>query len=160
MKVLFIALSLLSLFLVACPAHATGTAMQTQETGPSVPLENVPSLRGHDHRELLSCAGKWCSYQYKQYHRGSCKKRNWIGICKEHNWNYASDSRCKQLWGSTPLSSYGPSSTVRFRRESGTGKNEKCKDRDDIGNSGCNWKEETWGDLFFGWQLLAIWYCS
>jgi len=112
------------------------------------------------------CWGKWCSYQYIQKGRTSeCK--GWtkaFGVklwCHTYKWNTVNTYSCKHLDGSRPLVSYGPSPLVKFERISGTGSNTECEKRDDIGDNGCSWNDDsTWGDLPFGAAFLKIWQCN
>lgn len=108
----------------------------------------------------LSCSGKTCSYEYK-YQKRNCRGTWPFRTC---SWEDTRYRYCAQKWGSHPQSSYGEIEVIfgdddRISRISGTGKNEKCEDRDDIetkyanNNSGrtCNmrWDKKKWSNFAY-----------
>ena len=125
---------------------------------------NIDSTQSERNLYSPDCEFDVCSYQYERKKRGKC--REWtmaFGVklwCDTYSWSTVDTKNCKRLWGSRPLKSYEPNGQVDFERISGTGRNIECEDRNDIGDNGCSWEKEQWGDaLPFGWAFLTIWQC-
>ena len=92
----------------------------------------------------LSCAARWCSYEYK-YQKKSCKWTFHWGIPSVScSWTDTDYVWCVHKWGSEPSSSYGEIEfwdDDRIKRngngKSTSGTNAQCGKRSDIGNGNC-----------------------